>query len=132
MVCGQNRHSSFPMKPRNTDSLFDFGRSLAIYEDTVLIGSLCEWMSGGCVYIYNRSGSVWIQEDLISDYSVKTFGNSVSLFEDTALFGCVDLRFLFLPRMMMFGQNKLSLVQIIRMRMTNLVKVSRCIEARPL
>lgn len=67
-----------------------FGSSVAISDNTALIGAPLDDTSRGSAYIFTRTGTTWTQQaKLISTDGVlyDKFGNSVSLDGDTALIG---------------------------------------------
>ncbi len=67
-----------------------FGFSVAIYGDYALIGSPWDDTSTGSVYVFQRSGNMWLEEDklIASDAAPYTFfGLSISINGDYALIG---------------------------------------------
>ncbi len=72
-----------------------FGSSLAIYEDTIIVGTPQKDASGansGKVYIYKRTLGSWnLEQAIISpDASILDFfGISVAIYGDTAIFGAL-------------------------------------------
>jgi hypothetical protein len=67
----------------------DFGRSVAIAGDTILVGS--PWSgAGGAAYVFERNGNTWSQQQKLtaSDGDAKDeFGHSVALDGNTAVVG---------------------------------------------
>ena len=78
---------------KDTGRGFGFGSSVALAEDTALIGAYLDDEKGvaaGAVYVFVRSGSTWTQQQklLASDGAAdKYFGVAVALSGDTALVG---------------------------------------------
>jgi predicted amidohydrolase len=70
-----------------------FGFSVALYEDTAIIGANRDDDNGvdsGSAYIFTQTGSVWTQQAklLASDGEADArFGQSVSIYEDTVIIG---------------------------------------------
>jgi hypothetical protein len=70
-----------------------FGRSVAIYNDTIVVGSPRRDASGtdsGKAYIYVRSGTIWVQQAGLLPNDIApgdNFGSSVSIYEDTIVVG---------------------------------------------
>ena len=70
-----------------------FGGSVAISEDTVMVGASGNTDNGinsGAVYIFTRSGSIWTQEAklLANDGTAgDNFGSSVAISENTMIIG---------------------------------------------
>lgn len=67
-----------------------FGASVAINEDTIVVGALGRDMEVGVVYVFTREGDQWIQQDLVepgdgeeSDY----FGTAVAISGDRLIVG---------------------------------------------
>jgi hypothetical protein len=73
----------------------EFGRSVAIGGDTLLIGAQCDDENGrlsGAAYVFRRDGSSWMQEaKLLAGEGVEGdyFGASVAISDDTAVIGAV-------------------------------------------
>ena len=70
-----------------------FGFSVAIHNDTAIIGAYLEDTGGtnaGAVYIFTRSGTTWTEQQKIQSSDIQAgdrFGNSVSIYNDTAIIG---------------------------------------------
>lgn len=67
-----------------------FGESVAIYGDTIVVGTDGQNSSRGAAYVFHRNGTVWDQEAKLSasDGAVSDqFGFSVSIFGDTIAVG---------------------------------------------
>jgi len=68
-----------------------FGKAVALYEDTALIGAYnakIDYASQGSAYVFTRSGSTWTQQARLIPISASEndqFGSAVSLEGDTAL-----------------------------------------------
>lgn len=78
------------LDPTNSVSVSDFGWSVSLSGDTVLIGAPGA-SSGGSAYVYTRSNSVWTPQAVLSAPVAvfnNGFGYSVSLSTNTALVGC--------------------------------------------
>ena len=75
-----------------------FGISVAIYEDTAIVGAHAEDTGGvdaGASYIFTRTSAVWSQQQKILSSDIQAgdrFGYSVSVYADTAVVGacCED------------------------------------------
>jgi len=73
-----------------------FGRSVAIYEDTIVIGALFDDDNGsasGSVYVYTRSETVWTEQAKLtaSDGAEQDFfGTSVAINGDTIVIGAYN------------------------------------------
>ena len=63
--------------------LGDWGVSVSLYGDTVLIGA----SASDSAYIFTCIGNTWTQQTMFKGTYGTYFGESVSLFEDTALIG---------------------------------------------
>lgn len=75
-------------------SLDDFGRSVSISRDTVLVGAPLDDVSGvldtGSAYVFQRTGLAWAQQaqlNAASPLEADLFGKSVAILGDTALVG---------------------------------------------
>jgi len=84
----RTRHGWMWRQKLAPDDLWDsdhFGNSLAIYEDTLVIGT---W-GADKVYVYERDGETWVQRQVIRmpPPNHRNFGHSVSLFKDTLVVG---------------------------------------------
>lgn len=69
-----------------------FGRSVSINGDTALVGASRDNDKKGSVYVFERSGGVWIEQDKLeaSDgEALDQFGLTVGISGDTALVGAV-------------------------------------------
>ena len=67
-----------------------FGCSVALFDNTAIIGAQFEDNNKGSAYVFTRVGATWIQQAklLALDGEVNDrFGCSVSLYEDTAIIG---------------------------------------------
>jgi predicted amidohydrolase len=65
-----------------------FGRSVAVFGDTALVGAPVVEGGGGSVYVFVRNGATWSQETKLTAPTVGArFGTSVSIFGDTAVVG---------------------------------------------
>ncbi len=67
-----------------------FGISVALHEDTALIGAYYANNGMGAVYVFTRTGATWTFQQKLTPTDGETsgyFGVSVSLFGDTALIG---------------------------------------------
>ena len=70
-----------------------FGYSVAIFEDTLVVGTPYEDSSSGAVYIFTRSGNTWNQEahlQLSIPYSSERFGFSVDIDGDIMVAGAMS------------------------------------------
>jgi hypothetical protein len=80
------------IEPSELESASQFGRSVSVYQDTLLIGHWLADVSGvanaGKAYVYIRAAGIWsLQQELItSDYIENDFfGFDVSLYNNTAI-----------------------------------------------
>ncbi len=79
--------------PSDPEADAQFGNSVSIYSDTVIIGAIAADVSGsnsGKAYIFTRLGSSWSQQAALvpSDPEVNSFfGNSVSIYDNKAIIG---------------------------------------------
>ena len=69
-----------------------FGYSVAIHRDTVIVGARGEgyWMDDpGLAFIFTREGGIWTKEPipLTSAADYNSFGSSVAINEDTVIVG---------------------------------------------
>ncbi|KAJ5073536.1 hypothetical protein M0811_08653 [Anaeramoeba ignava] len=60
-----------------------FGHSVSIYGDVTVIGT----GNANQSYIYRYNGSIWNQEQILSEPSASYFGSSVSIYEDVIVIG---------------------------------------------
>ncbi|KAJ5069144.1 hypothetical protein M0811_11900 [Anaeramoeba ignava] len=60
-----------------------FGWSVSIYEDVIVIGAYYAKQA----FIYRYNGSIWNQEQILSEPSASNFGSSVSVYEDVIVIG---------------------------------------------
>lgn len=70
----------------DTTDNYSFGCSVALYEDTAIVGAV----SAEASYVFTRNGTTWIQQaelSAIDGIGGDCFGSSVSLFEDTVVIG---------------------------------------------
>ncbi len=73
-----------------------FGYSVSVYGDTVLIGALLDKNGGidfGSAYVFTRSGTTWTQQAKLAPADLgenARFGTSVALFADRALIGAMQ------------------------------------------
>ncbi|MCI5132527.1 MAG: hypothetical protein D3904_13690 [Candidatus Electrothrix sp. EH2] len=74
-----------------------FGCSVAIYGDTIIIGSRHNDSYEGAAYVFTRTGSVWSQKQKLqapdrasNDYN-DNFGSTVSIYGDTAVIGATGM-----------------------------------------
>jgi len=77
--------------PKDNEYKDEFGRSLAIHGDTIVIGA---WREGECAYVFTRSSSTgaWseVQTLTASDANYNdAFGTSVDIHEDTIVVGAI-------------------------------------------
>ena len=78
------------LAPTNTTSVADFGWSVSLSGDTVLIGAPSA-SSGGSAYVYTRSNGTWAPQAFLTapvPVLYNEFGYSVTLSSNTALIGC--------------------------------------------
>ena len=96
------------LKPTNTDANDNFGNSVAIYGDTVVVAALNEsskltsiingptassdnsLSSAGAVYVFTRAGSIWSQAAYLKApvlHSVDQYGSWVAISNDTIVVG---------------------------------------------
>ncbi len=93
------------IKASNTDNLDTFGASVALSNDTLVVGAIYEDSSAmgvdgnqadnaaarsGAVYVFRRTGTQWVQEAYLKASNTDEedfFGASVALFEDTLVVG---------------------------------------------
>ena len=93
------------LKASNTDAKDNFGSSVAIFGDTIVVGARYEGSSAtgingdennnlaghsGAVYVFARSGSAWSQQAYIKASNTEigdNFGTAVAIYEDTIVVG---------------------------------------------
>lgn len=86
------------LTPSDGESGDDFGTSVAVAGNTIMVASADAEITRsnggtrhqGAVYVYNRSGSAWIEQDKLTAADGRTFdrfSTSIALVGDTALFG---------------------------------------------
>ena len=93
------------LKASNTEAGDDFGASLAIFGDTLVVGAYPEdsnatgingdqgdnsAISAGAAYVFTRSGTVWTQQAYLkasNTDAVDGFGHSVTISDDTVVVG---------------------------------------------
>lgn len=98
------------LKAPNTDDGDEFGSSVAMYGDTLVVGARFEAsgatgvagdlddnsaMRAGAVYVYARQGDAWILEAYLKPSNTgfgDRFGTSVAIYEDTLVVGAVGER----------------------------------------
>jgi hypothetical protein len=78
--------------PSDPESNAQFGNSVAIYGDTVIVGAPLKDAPGynsGKVYIFSKVNGIWVEEQLVpSDpESNAQFGNSVAIYGNTIIVG---------------------------------------------
>lgn len=64
-----------------------FGSSVAIYEDTIVVGAPGETSHKGAAYVFVRSGGVWSKQQRISSSISNAFGASVAIDRGTIVVG---------------------------------------------
>lgn len=70
-----------------------FGRSVAVYEDTILVGADGDAVgspNSGAAYVFIRNFGIWTEQDKFKPFDAESdeyFGFSVALNEDTAVIG---------------------------------------------
>jgi len=66
-----------------------FGGSVAISDDSLVVGSISPLGSGGAAYVFTRTGETWSQQAKLTppDAAKSYFGNSVDISGDTAIVG---------------------------------------------
>jgi hypothetical protein len=107
----------------DTDDFDYFGRSVAVSDDTVLVGSFQDYTGGvgsGSAYVFVRGGTGWAQQAKLtpsSAYPVQWFGNSVALVGDVAAIGSPfdDSRYAGSGSAYVFARSGTSWVQEIRL-----------------
>ncbi|MDP1699020.1 MAG: beta-propeller fold lactonase family protein [Xanthomonadaceae bacterium] len=90
------------LKASNADAGDDFGISVAVFGDTVVVGAWLEGSSAtgvngdqadnsapqsGAAYVFVRSGSVWTQQAYLKASNTHLFGCSVAVSGDTVVIG---------------------------------------------
>jgi hypothetical protein len=93
------------VKASNTDANDSFGRSVAVFGDTVVVGAVFESsnatgvngdetdnsaLRAGAAYVFVRNGNMWSQQAYLKASNTDAgdrFGNSVSISDDTLLIG---------------------------------------------
>ena len=93
------------LKASNTDAFDQFGESVAIFDDTIVVGATYEDSTAtgvngntsnnsagaaGAAYVFQRSGSVWSQQAYLKASNTGTgalFGSSVSISGETIVVG---------------------------------------------
>jgi hypothetical protein len=101
-------HQEGYLKASNTDSGDYFGRSVAVYGDTLVVGAASEASRGrtadadqddnrapssGAVYVFVRQGARWRQEAYLKAHNADLgdhFGHSVALWGDTLVVGAPE------------------------------------------
>lgn len=81
-----------PLDPMNVEY---FAVSVALTENTALIGAQGDFFVPGSVYVYTRDGTNWIEQVRLRPPNSSpndAFGRSVALDGDTALVGCMSGR----------------------------------------
>lgn len=79
------------LKPPDTEAGANFGGSLVLADDTLVVGAPSR-DPGGAVYVFRRSGSTWALEALLEGTEVgdyDEFGASLALAGDTLAIGAV-------------------------------------------
>ncbi|KAJ5071652.1 hypothetical protein M0811_10061 [Anaeramoeba ignava] len=77
-----------------SDSTGNFGRSVSIYKDVLVIGT----QYANKTFIYRYNGSIWNQEQILSEPLVPYFGFSVSIYEDVIVIGAPNANKAFVYR----------------------------------
>lgn len=93
------------LKASNTDRFYTFGNSVAIENDTIVVGAFREWSnatgvngnqadrsaeSSGAAYVFVRDGAVWTQQAYLKASNTEEedrFGASVAISGDTVVIG---------------------------------------------
>jgi len=84
------------LKASNLDALDLFGKSVAIFEDTLVIsapnedGDSNNMVATGAVYIFTRSGVIWTEQTILRSYNSGAsdlFGTSVAIDNDVIVVG---------------------------------------------
>jgi hypothetical protein len=78
------------LKASNTDANDDFGSSVAVSGDTVVVGALFEnsALSSGAAYVFVRNGTTWTQQAYLKASNTGGwFGGSVAISGDTVVVG---------------------------------------------
>ncbi len=93
------------LKASNSEALDYFGRSVDIYEDTIVVGAIGEdsnasgvngdqnnnsLSDSGAIYVFRRKGNIWTQQDYIKASNPDMddeFGGAVSIYENTIVVG---------------------------------------------
>ena len=87
------------IKASNTEAGDWFGSSVALSGDTLVVGAPNEdgagnsAKEGGAVYLFQRTGELWVQQDFTSGLQGSRFGGSVALYGDTYLNLAVGARY---------------------------------------
>ena len=78
------------LKASNADEYNNFGTSVAIDGDTVVVGAVGESASAGAAYVFTRSGSAWSQQAYLKASNAESsdsFGCSVAISGDSVVVG---------------------------------------------
>ena len=78
------------LKASNTYSDDGFGQSVAISDDTVVVGAYYKWGETGAAYVFTRIGAAWSQQAYLQASNVRPtdrFGQAVAISGDTIMVG---------------------------------------------
>ena len=77
------------LAPQPGSSVSSFGRTVALWDDTLVIGAENAGPPAGTAFVYRRTGTTWnLEAQLVSSNpEANDFGMDVALFQNTALIG---------------------------------------------